>query len=195
MSFEGDAVEESPQVNHPRNTSSPLEAAQPSIPSLPQQLPPPVEGQHSEKDANATHESKAGKAAASLKGSRTGVKDSPILFTINWICVVLGVTAAIVFGIWAPLSYEATANGNRDSNVVQSSMISALSVANDVASSALSAAKAQSAALGEVQNQLGAMGQLALVDFCVTETVGCIIPKRNCVRLSPFSQALALGKS
>jgi hypothetical protein len=161
------------QDNPPRNTDSRSKTAQADIQDLQQPLSSPVGVQSDEKDHNANRESKAVNAASS-KHSRKDLKDNPILFTLNWICVVLGVAAAIVFGIWAPLSYEATASGNRDSSAVQSSMISSLSAANDLASSALSAASAQGTALDEVQSRLGAMGQLALFGFCVTETVGYV---------------------
>src|SRR5277367_4674898 len=177
MTSQPDGAEQSAQSLHdnpPRNTGSQSKTAQANIQDLQQPLSSSVEVQPSEKDDNANHESKA-VSAASSKRFRKDLKDNPILFTVNWICVVLGVAAAIVFGIWAPLSYEATASGNRDSSAVQSSMISALSAANDLASSALSAASAQGTALDEVQSRLGAMGQLALVGFCITETVGCVL--------------------
>ena len=98
-------------------------------------------------------------------------KDSGFVFAVTWITGVLAVAAAIVFGIWAPLSYKATADGNRDNNAAQSSlmdsmssMIRSISSANSIASAALSSAGAQN-------RQLGAMGQLALIDFCETRTV------------------------
>ena len=173
MTSQSDDAEQSLQNNPPRNTSSQSKTAQANIQDLQQPLSSPVEVQSNEKDDNANDESKAVNTASS-KRSRKDLKDNPVLFTVNWICVVLGVAAAIVFGIWAPLSYEAAASGNRDSSAVQSSMISALSAANDLASSALSAASAQGTVLDEVQSRLGAMGQLALVGFCITETVGCV---------------------
>jgi hypothetical protein len=175
MTSQPDGAEQSAQSlqdNPPRNIGSQSKTAQANIQDLQQPLSSPVEVQPNEKDDNANHESKAVDAVSS-KRSRKDFKDNPILFTVNWICVVLGVAAVIVFGIWAPLSYEATASGNRDSSAVQSSMISALSAANDLASSALSVASAQGTALDEVQSRLGAMGQLALVGICITETVGC----------------------
>jgi hypothetical protein len=176
MSSEPGAAEQSAQslqVNPPRNTGSQPKLAPPNTQNPQQPLSSPVEVQSSKKDGSADYESKAVNSASS-KHSQKDLKNNPILFTINWICVVLGVAAAIVFGIWAPLSYKVTASGNRDSSAVQSSMIGALSAANDVASSALSAARAQMFVLDEVQSRLGAMGQLALVAFCVTETVGCV---------------------
>lgn len=50
-------------------------------------------------------------------------------------------------------------------------MIAMVSTANNVAGLALSTASAQGSALCEMQNRLGLMGQLALVDFSVTQTV------------------------
>jgi hypothetical protein len=107
------------QDNPSRNTGSQSKTAQANIQDLQQPLSSSVEVQSSEKDDNANRESKAVNAASS-NHSRKDLKENPILFTVNWICVVLGVAAAIVFGIWAPLSYEATASGNRDSSTVQS---------------------------------------------------------------------------
>lgn len=107
--------------------------------------------------------------------ARTSKNDNVISFSLNWICVVLTVVATIVFGIWAPLSYRATADGNRDNNLVQSSMMQQVMTANDIASSALRAASAQSTNLASMQSRLGAMGQLAMVDFCLTQTV-CPLP-------------------
>ena len=67
---------------------------------------------------------------------------------------------------------------NRDNDSVQSSMISVMSTigdrawtANSIASNALSTASAQSSALIDMQNRLGLMGQLALIEFCITQTV------------------------
>ena len=98
-------------------------------------------------------------------------KDSGFLFAVTWITGVLAAAAALVFGIWAPLSYKATADGNRDNNAAQSavmscmsSMIGSISSANSIASAALSSASAQN-------RQLSAMGQLALIDFCASRTV------------------------
>lgn len=85
--------------------------------------------------------------------------------------MVLTVVATVVFGIWAPLSYRATADGNRDNNVVQSLMMQQVMTANDIASSALRAASAQSTDLASMQSRLGAMGQLALLDFCFAHAV------------------------
>lgn len=105
-----------------------------------------------------------------------------INFIIQWTCGILAVAAAIVFGIWAPLSYEATASANRSNDAAQSSMVDALSRGRDMAmaansiamtatSIAKSAATAQSSALLEMQNRMALMGQLAVIDFCITQSV------------------------
>lgn len=105
-----------------------------------------------------------------------------INFIIQWTCGILAVAATIVFGIWAPLSYEATASANRSNDAAQSSMVDVLSsvrdmgmAANSIAmtatSIATSAATAQSSALIEMQNRLALMGQLAVIDFCMTHSV------------------------
>jgi hypothetical protein len=69
------------------------------------------------------------------------------LFILRWTCAVLTVAAAIVFGIWAPLSYKATVEANNDGNAAQSSALSVALAAsslaahrNDMASSANSMA-------------------------------------------------------
>ena len=39
-------------------------------------------------------------------------RDKDVYFAIKWACGILTVAASIVFGIWAPLSYEATISDN-----------------------------------------------------------------------------------
>ena len=137
---------------------------------------------HNEKGSTATT------AAAAPSAKLTSKNSHVISFTLNWICVVLTVAATIVFGIWAPLSYRATADGNRDNNEVQSSMMQQVMTANGIASSVLRAASAQSTALQSMQDRLGAMGQLAMVDFCLTQTVYYSHP-RLCSLPSPSGAA------
>jgi len=99
-----------------------------------------------------------------------------LLFWVDWGIKVLGVAAAVIFGIWAPLSYQAANNGD----AATSSMISAAFAANSQASSALSiqstAAAQQSVALDALNSRIGAIGQLWLLDFCLGNTVrSCIL--------------------
>lgn len=86
----------------------------------------------------------------------------------TWALNVAALAAAIVFGIWAPLSYNVTLDGNRSNDASTSSMINAVLA---VSSQASVAATTQSAMLDNLSGQLGAIGQLWLVDFCASQTV------------------------
>jgi len=143
-------------------------------PPNPTSNPQPDNHNHNEKASDVTTPAAPAPAPTGTI-ERTSKNDNVISFSLNWICVVLTVVATIVFGIWAPLSYRATADGNRDNNLVQSSMMQQVMTANDIAASALRAASAQSTNLASMQSRLGAMGQLAMVDFCLTQTV-CPFP-------------------
>jgi hypothetical protein len=98
-----------------------------------------------------------------------------LLFGLDWGIKVLGVAAAVVFGIWAPLSYQAANNANTSGDAAQNSILSAAFTANTQASSALSiqisAAAEQSLALDAMNSRIGAIGQLWLLDFCLGNTV------------------------
>ena len=99
-------------------------------------------------------------------------QDNIFIFATTWVAGVLAAAASILFGVWAPLSYKAAADGNRDNNAMLSSMLSSVSVANSIAQAALKTASAQASLLEHAQSRLGAMGQLALYQFCATQTVG-----------------------
>lgn len=97
-------------------------------------------------------------------------RDNGLIFATTWVAGVLAAAASILFGVWAPLSYKAAADGNRDNNAMLSSMLSSVSIANSIAQAALSTASAQASLLEHAQSRLGAMGQLALYHFCATQT-------------------------
>ncbi|KAI9732208.1 MAG: hypothetical protein M1834_004305 [Cirrosporium novae-zelandiae] len=105
--------------------------------------------------------------AQTKKSAKSFELDKSIQFILNFILAVLGVAAAVVFGIWAPLSYKATADGNRGNDEAQQALLDAVASVNDVASSA---ASVQSSRLNDLQGRLQAIGELAMVDFCVTQT-------------------------
>jgi hypothetical protein len=93
----------------------------------------------------------------------------------KWALNVAVLAAAIVFGIWAPLSYNITLNGNSGNDASSSSMLSAVLAASSQASAA---ASTQSAILDDMSSRIGAVGQLWLVDFCAAQTVSSLpIPK------------------
>lgn len=89
----------------------------------------------------------------------------------QWALNVAVLAAAIVFGIWAPLSYNVTLNGNSGSDASSSSMLSAVLAASSQASAA---ARTQSAILDDMSSRIGAVGQLWLVDFCAAKTVSTL---------------------
>ena len=70
-------------------------------------------------------------------------RDSRLIFLVTWVSGILAAAASIPFGIWAPLSYKVAADGNRDNNVVQPSMVASIAAVNSLAIEALSTAKAQ----------------------------------------------------
>ena len=101
-------------------------------------------------------------------------RDKDIYFAIKWACGILTVAASIVFGIWAPLSYEATLSDND----TQDAMVSVLSDARDlastanvIASDALVAASAQREAMEGLYSTIGLMGRLAVAEFCYGQQV------------------------
>jgi hypothetical protein len=69
---------------------------------------------------------------------------------LDYFVQILAVAAAVVFGIWAPLSYKATVQGNQG---------------NDAA------ALNQTLQFDDLNNKLGAIGQLWLYNYCATQTV------------------------
>jgi hypothetical protein len=155
--------------------------------------------------------------------ARTGPRlSSGLKFILTWTVGVLGVAAAIIFGIWAPLSYDATVQSNRESDQAQSSMLSAVSVANiqaasqqasqiyamenlysqatallnvessavdmigsldahatallNIQSSAADAFQNLNSAVETLNRRISAMGELQLVDFCLTQLVILLLP-------------------
>jgi hypothetical protein len=94
-------------------------------------------------------------------------------FWLEWILKTLGVAAAIVFGIWAPISYQATIDGNAGNDASQASVASRLNALN---AQATSAAAFQSRAMGfqrsaasavaELQTRMDAIGVLQAFAFC-----------------------------
>ena len=102
--------------------------------------------------------------------------DKDIFFAIKWTCGILTVAASIVFGIWAPLSYEATISDNDTDNAIVSVLSDAkdlASTANIIALNALETASEQSEVVGALYNTIGLMGQLAVMEFCYGQQVRC----------------------
>ncbi|KLJ06047.1 hypothetical protein EMPG_10527 [Blastomyces silverae] len=112
-----------------------------------------------------------------------GHPTSGLIFILRWGCAILTVAATILFGIWAPLSYQETRNANKDHDEMQRALIKSAKSANDIATSALGAAflqlqiaTAQASVIENLQTQLAAMGQVALLQFCNAQTRGDFAP-------------------
>lgn len=67
---------------------------------------------------------------------------------------IVSVAAAVVFGVWAPLSYKATVQGNQGNDATGSN---------------------QTLQFDDLNNRLGAIGQLWLYDFCAGQTASVLI--------------------
>lgn len=87
-------------------------------------------------------------------------------FLLDWTIKVLGVASAILFGIWAPISYKATSDGNADNNESQDNLVSKL---NDMSAQATSAADLQSSAasgISVLQARMSKLATLSVWEFC-----------------------------
>jgi hypothetical protein len=95
-----------------------------------------------------------------------------IEFVLHWTLQVLGVTAAILFGIWAPLSYKASADGNSQNNAAQSVFLSSVSAASSSLAGQLDDLNSRVASeLDTLNTRMAALGQLSLLEFCLSQTV------------------------
>ncbi|EON60821.1 hypothetical protein W97_00030 [Coniosporium apollinis CBS 100218] len=134
----------------------------------------------------------SGEMDSSQNSSLLKQKPRKIGYVLDWAVKVVSLIAAILFGIWAPLSYRATVDESHSNDAAQQKVVNAMESANAQASSALdlqisalglqqSAAKAQSAILDDIGNRIAAMGQLSLVEFCLSQKVRWIFLCRSSV--------------
>ncbi|KAF1842252.1 uncharacterized protein K460DRAFT_420180 [Cucurbitaria berberidis CBS 394.84] len=91
-------------------------------------------------------------------------------YLLDWALKILGVAAALLFGIWAPISYKATAEGNRDNDASQSDISEKLSAMSEQASQAAAMQTSAASALAQVQKQLNNLGTLRVWEFCEGRT-------------------------
>ncbi|OJD15956.1 hypothetical protein AJ78_03825 [Emergomyces pasteurianus Ep9510] len=127
-----------------------------------------------------------------------GHPTSGLIFMLRWGCAILTVAATILFGVWAPLSYQATKEANRESDETQRALMRSAKSANAIASSALYAASqqleiatAQASVLSNLQVQLAAMGQVALLQFCNAQTKGDFAPCSAFVNSAEFTSLVS----
>lgn len=98
-------------------------------------------------------------------------------FFLDWTLKILGVACAILFGIWAPISFKLTSDGNKENDASQKAVFSQL---GDIRLQAATAAQVQHAAasaiasvqfaavsaMAGVEQQLGRIGRLRAMEFC-----------------------------
>lgn len=87
-------------------------------------------------------------------------------FLLDWSLKIIGLAAAIVFGIWAPISYSLTAQGNRQNDASQADLQSQLEDVSEQASSASSLQAVATSILSNIQEALNAQGLLSIWEFC-----------------------------
>lgn len=94
--------------------------------------------------------------------SRTSTCNSrvvtPTEFAFDWVLKIVGVAAAILFGIWAPVSYNAQSSGNASNDQSQTTLISKVDrLADEIES---------------LQGVIEGLGALRAYEFCNTEANG-----------------------
>ncbi|PVH99453.1 hypothetical protein DM02DRAFT_656398 [Periconia macrospinosa] len=82
---------------------------------------------------------------------------------MDWTIKVLGVAAALVFGIWAPISYQASEVSNKDTDGKFSSITSQLSAWQTSAASAQASAAEE---MSSMSKKMDFVATLSVYDFC-----------------------------
>ena len=92
----------------------------------------------------------------------------------EWLLKILGVAAAITFGVYAPLSYNLTAAGNQDNDATQQNITQLLNRINEQVSAATELHSAAAVVLADLEDQLASVGVLRAWEFCDSrkETIG-----------------------
>lgn len=92
-------------------------------------------------------------------------------FYLDWVIKILGVAAAVTFGIWAPISYKITADGNAGNDEAQASLMSQIGSLRAEAATAASAQRSAVTALAQLQDQINNIGLLRAWEFCDGQTL------------------------
>lgn len=86
-------------------------------------------------------------------------------FTVDWLVKVLTLVSAVLFGIWAPLSYQASVESSATTDAAVASLASQQSrLASSVAG--ISGLNAQQNAIDDLTDRVRLLGMLNLIDFC-----------------------------
>ncbi|KAF2110460.1 hypothetical protein BDV96DRAFT_584030 [Lophiotrema nucula] len=95
-------------------------------------------------------------------------------FILDWSLKVLGVAAAILFGIWAPISYKVTADGNSDNGASQKELISSIDALSLQAWSAAALQTEAASSLDELKSRMDDIGSLRVWEFCESRTADIV---------------------
>lgn len=91
-------------------------------------------------------------------------------FLLDWTMKILGVASAVLFGIWAPISYKVTADGNAGNDDAQKSLMSEISEIRRGAATLAAAQQSANSAIAKLQDQLDNIGLLRAWEFCSDKT-------------------------
>lgn len=135
----------------------------------------------SKESTTPEHSISSSETVAVAEGEKTRFE-----FVLDWSLKILGFIGVVAFGIWAPLSYKATLQQNHGNDAIQSFILQSQTVAayakthgNSGSSptsavqdtSILSAFRAQITYMSAMQSYQAQMGELQLLDFCLSHEV------------------------
>ncbi|ORY10668.1 hypothetical protein BCR34DRAFT_345467 [Clohesyomyces aquaticus] len=87
-------------------------------------------------------------------------------FMLDWAFKILGVASAILFGVWAPISYQATKSGNADNDEAQKELSRRMAALNSQGQAASMLQASAATALASLQRNVGSFGLLRVWEFC-----------------------------
>ena len=117
-------------------------------------------------------------------------------FLLDWTLKVLGVASAILFVIWAPMSYKATADGNNENNASQDQLMGRLDSLSDLGVKVSNLASMRisiASGVASLNDKLDGMGVLRVWEFCATQATAvpaCSTLTQN-MAVAPFLTSLA----
>ncbi|KAF2255139.1 hypothetical protein BU26DRAFT_500760 [Trematosphaeria pertusa] len=109
---------------------------------------------------------------------------------VDWMIHFLGLAAAILFGVWAPMSYQATIDRNADNNVTQSQMLNKLDRLDEL--NRLDHLDV----LEEMQEKIQGLAVLRAVEFCARlQSVGvrraALVRTANPITTNPITASFS----
>ena len=96
-------------------------------------------------------------------GFMLSTSSTDIDFGCDWMVKGLGLVAAILFGVWAPLSFFTTKEMDSQNNETQEKLVSSMSALSSIQDAA---STAQSKSLSEIVQRFKAIGELQVAQYC-----------------------------